>query len=397
MADTAESSTPQAPRREPAIRVSTLELFFDLVFVLTITRLTEAITEHFDVTGLLQVLLVFWLIWWMYGGYAWLTNAVAPSSTARRTLLFAGMAGFLLMALAIPAAFEDTGWLFGLGYLLVNLVHSGLFLQADNSRSVRGALSLAPFNLASALLVVAGGFLPVPYRPVLWVAAAVLQLATPCLHRMEWHEISAGHFAERHGLVVIIAIGESLIALKEGIDGVAIGGEAVLTALLALAIAYYLWWVYFSGDDKRAEHVLDQITDPLRKARVALQGWGYAHYPLLLGVVFLAAGLKKAVGHPFESLGWAAALALGGGAALFVLGHAWFLRILRLRGVPHRMIAMPALLATVPLGHVSAVAQLVAIPVIVAVAVIVEDLPAAVRARSTGLHTFGRTGGAAED
>jgi low temperature requirement protein LtrA len=180
------------------------------------------------------------------------------------------------------------------------------------------------------------------------------------------------------------------VAIGAGFVGLHIGWGAVTVAILGLCIAYYLWWAYFSGDDERAEHVLDRMTDPLRKARVALQGWGYAHYPMLLGIVFLSAGIKRTVVQPFDPLAWAPAIALGGGTALFLLGHAWFLRILGLRGVVHRVAASAAILATIPLAHMIAVAQLIAVPLIMAIAMIVEDAPAAIRARNTEVHTFGR-------
>jgi low temperature requirement protein LtrA len=394
MTSQSEASQPEAgPRAQPAIRVSTLELFFDLVFVFTITQLTDVMVHHLDRVGLGRVLLMLWLIWWMYSGYAWLTNAVALSSTTRRTLLLIGMAGFFVIALAIPDAFDGSGWAFGAGYLLVNLVHTALFFQAGGRGSGRAIVSLAPLNFASALLVLVGGVLPLPYRYALWGAALALQIATPYLHRMSLHSVSAGHFVERHGLVVIIAIGESIIAIGLGFAGMPIDFGVITVAVLGLSVAYYLWWAYFAKDDERSEHALDAITEPLRKARVALRGWGYAHYPMLLGIVLLAAGVKKTVGHPFDPLNWATAIALSGGAALFLLGHAWFLGILGIRGVIYRVGAAGGLLAAIPLGPVVAVAQLIAIPLVMATAAIMEDLPEVRRAHSTEISTFGRTPG----
>jgi low temperature requirement protein LtrA len=374
---------------ESAVRVSTLELFFDLVFVFVITQLTDLIAHHFDGAGIFHVLLLFGVTWWMYGGYAWLTNAMAPSSTTRRTLLLTGMAGFLIMALAIPGAFHETGWLFGIGYFAVNLVHTTLFVRATGS--ARGAVSLAPFNAASAIMVLVGGFVHAPYREVLWAGALALQIITPYLHRIGAHTVIASHFVERHGLVVIIAIGESIVAIGAGFAGLPLNWSTVTVAILGLCIAYYLWWAYFAGDDARSEHVLAGIEDPGRRARVALNGWGYAHYPLVLGIVFVSAGVKTTVGHAFDPLDWAPAIALGGGAALFMLGHAWFLRILRLRGVPHRLAAAALCLATIPLAHMLAIAQLVAVPLAMAIPLIIEDIPLVRRSGgSTALHTFGR-------
>ena len=380
------------PPAESGVRVSTLELFFDLVFVFTITQLTETLAEHVTLATLAEVLLMLFVIWWMYSGYAWLTNAVAPNSSTRRTLLLAGMAGFLVMALAVPEAFGEYGWLFGVSYLVVNLVHSALFLLAGPGAR-KAMRQLAPLNILAALLVLAGGLLPEPYRHLCWIAAPLVQIAAGYVHNLEMHSIMAGHFVERHGLVMIVAIGESIVAIGLGFRGYELGGGTILVAVLGLCIAYYLWWIYFAGDNDRAEHVLARTTDPRRRARLALEGWGYAHYVMLLGVVVLAVGIKKTVGHAFEPLHWGEAIALGGGVAIYQLGHAAFLRLLGIGGWLHRVVAALVVLATIPLGHVLAVAQLAAIPLIMAAAAIIEDLPGVKRTGSTAISDFGRTSG----
>jgi low temperature requirement protein LtrA len=384
-----DTATPQ-PAIEPAIRVSTLELFFDLVFVFTLTQLTNVLVHHLDFVSAAQVLLMLGLIWWMYGGYAWLTNAVAPSSTTRRTLLLTGMAGFLIIALAIPDAFGESGWLFGIGYFVVNLVHTTLFIHADRRDAVTAIRSLGPINFVSATLILIGGFTPDGFRYALWAIAFLVQGLTPYLHRIELHSLSTGHFVERHGLVIIVAIGESIVAIGLGFVGIDLDFGAVIVALLGLCISYYLWWAYFAGDDVRSEHALAEITEPLRRTRVAVRAWAYAHFPMVLGIVVLAAGVKKAVGHAFEPLGWGPASAIAVGVALFLLGHAWFLRILRIDGVVHRSVAAAAVLATIPLGHVVAVAQLAVVPLIMATAMIVEDVPRLRRSGNTSIHDFGR-------
>ena len=376
--------------QSPDVRVSTLELFFDLVFVFTITQLAETLAGHLTVGTLGNVLLILFVVWWMYSGYAWLTNAVAPDSTTRRTLLLTGMAGFLLMALAIPEAFGEYGWLFGISYLVVTVVHSALFRTAGPA--ARSAMRLlTPLNILAAALVLVGGLVPEPWRHLMWVCAPLLQIAGSYLHRIHMHTIAAGHFAERHGLVVIIAIGESIIAIGTGFHGVHLGAGALLVAVLGLCVAYYLWWFYFAGDDARAERVLADATTPRRRARLALQAWGYAHYPILLGIVIAAVGIKTTVGHAFEPLHWGEALTLSGGVAVYLVGHAAFLWQLGLRGVYHRLTAAVVVVAVIPLGHVVAVAQLAAVAVIMSVTAIVEDVPEVRRSGSTAIGDFGRT------
>ncbi|AEV82463.1 hypothetical protein ACWT_1445 [Actinoplanes sp. SE50] len=380
-------------QESPEPRVSTLELFFDLVFVFTVTQLADSLAHHPTWSGLVDVLLVLVVVWWMYSGYAWLTNAVAPTTTTRRTLLLAGMAGFLVMALAIPDAFGHNGWLFGVAYVVVNVTHSVLFLQAgpDARRVMR---TLGPMNLLAALLVLTGGVLPEPWRHLCWLAAPVVQVLASYSHPIGLHHIAAGHFVERHSLVMIIAIGESVIAIGVGVGGQGhLGGDLILAAVLGLAIAYYLWWTYFADGDRRSEHVLAAVDDPARRGRLALNAWGYAHIPMLLGIVITAVGIKKTLGHTFEALHWPEALMLGGGVAVYLLGHAVFLRLLAQPGPGYRVIVATCCLATVPLGHLLAVAQLAAVAVILAAGAIAEDIP---RVRRAGLQAaigdFGRTG-----
>jgi low temperature requirement protein LtrA len=373
-------------------RVSTIELFFDLVFVFTVTQFATVLVKHVDATHAFRVMLMLGIIWWMYGGYAWLTNAVAPSSTLRRTLLLTGMAGFMVIALSIPYAFDGDGWAFGVGYVIVTAVHSALFLQADDNASIGTAIAgLAPINGTAALMVLAGGFLDGAWQYGLWTAALVLVVAAPYLQRsMGTWTINAGHFAERHGLVVIVAIGESVIAIGLAFAGMHVDPSMLLVALLGLCIAYYLYWNYFSGDETRAEHALHAIADPVRKARVAVLAWGYAHYFLIAGIVFTAVGVKLSIGHAFEPLHWPSAIVLGTGAAMFLLAHAWFLSILKVPGGWYRVAAAAGVLASIPLGHWLATVQLTAILLVMAAAVIARDLKTVRTEHTTAIHDFGR-------
>lgn len=169
-----------SPADDEGVRVSTLELFFDLVFVFTITQLTAVLADGPTWGGVGQVLLLFGLIWWIYGGYAWLTNAVVPDSRVRSLLLLVGMAGFLVMALAIPGSFGDDGLAFGFGYLVVVLVHTGLFLQASDERAARGIRGVAPFNVGAALLVIGASFAGDATRYALWPSRS------RCSSRRRW-------------------------------------------------------------------------------------------------------------------------------------------------------------------------------------------------------------------
>ncbi|MCP2324837.1 low temperature requirement protein LtrA [Hamadaea flava] len=362
-------TAPEVPAgRESVVRVSTLELFFDLVFVFTITQLTAVLAHDLTVGTTLQVLLLLLIIWWMYDGFAWMTNTAAPTDPVRRGLLLLGMAGFLLIALALPDAFGAAGWAFGVGYFLVNAIHSGLLLRVAPA----AMRLLAPLNLVSASLVLVGGFVPDPWRAVLWIAAALVMTASPYLHRLTEWNISSAHFVERHGLIVIIALGESIVAIGVGAGGLELTATLIFVAFLGLVLSFLLWWVYFGGDDSAAEEALDR-TPVARRGRAALHAFGWAHVPLLLGVIGLAAGVKKAIGHATDHISVAQALVLSGGVAVFLLGDALFRRILRIGTPWFRFFAGIGALLTVPLGlWLNAVAQLAALVVVVAALLLAE-------------------------
>jgi low temperature requirement protein LtrA len=177
---------------------------------------------------------------------------------------------------------------------------------------------------------------------------------------------------ERHGLVVIIALGESVVAIGAGAVGLPVDWRLVLTAVLGLTLSYYLWWAYFGGDDERAEHALAGIDHPGARARTALRAYGYAHYALLLGIVLVAAGIKKVVAHPDGGLTAAAALTLGGGVALYLFGDLAFRRVLRLGRPWYRLVCLAGALLTVPIGLGLAIGQLAAVTVVLVVLLSVE-------------------------
>jgi low temperature requirement protein LtrA len=360
--------------------VTTLELFFDLVFVFTLTQLTALLEEDLSPAGAGRAFLVFGVLWWMYGGYAWMTNQVAPRRPVQQILLLVGMAGFLVAAVSVPHAFDGTGVEFGLGYLVVVCVHLALFSQSTGQH---GTLRLAPFNLASALLVVAAGFVDSPLKYALWIGAFGLQVVTPFLNVAPLFELNAAHFVERHGLLMIVALGETVIAIGLGVDSAHVTASVLASVVLALALPAALWWSYFSGDDEAAEHELSRA-EPPRRAVLAIRAYFYAHIPMLLGIVVTAAGIHIAIAHPGEAMDLGGALALAGGIALFFLGEVEFRRVLRVGPFVPRLVTAGLALATVPLGlTLPAVIQLVAlIAVVVAVLVSERAHPSAVTARS---------------
>ena len=357
---------------EGEARVSTLELFFDLVFVFTITQLTAVLADELTWAHVAQVLLMFGMIWWIYGGYAWLTNAVMPDGRIRSVLLLVGMGGFLVVALGIPGAFDNEGLAFGIGYLVIVLVHAGLFSKAAEETAARGIRGFALFNIAAAVLIIVASAVGETARYALWVGALALLAGAPLLRPVDPFRIRPAHFVERHGLLVIIVLGESIVAIGIGAAGLPLTAPLLVTALLALALASSLWWTYFMRDERRALAVLVGAS-PGRRPVLALTAFFYAYVPMLLGVIAIAAGVKTAIAHPSDHLLVEQAILLALGVALFLIGDILFRLTL---GIPRGLwLAAAALvvLATTPLGtSVSAMAQLAALVALMALALAAE-------------------------
>jgi low temperature requirement protein LtrA len=357
---------------DQAARVSTLELFFDLVFVFTITQLTGVLAAGTNLTSTLQVALLLAVIWWMYDGYAWLTNALETDRIRYRLLLIGAMAAFLVIALAARDAFGGRGLAFGLAYLAIVLLHSGMFVRGASLADFRAILRLAPFNVVGALLVVAGGAAGGSVQWIAWSTAVFLYWAvTPWVTTVEGFVVEPAHFVERHGLVVIVALGESVVVIGVGAANTALDVHLVFAVLLALALSASLWWTYFS-DEGRVE--LGLVEAPAaRRNNLALVAFGYWHYGLILGIVSVAAGLKKAVGAPYDPLNRWIAAELATGVLLFLLCDVGFRRTLGIEHGGARLAAAAVSLATIPLGtEIAAAAQVGALAAIVTGALLAE-------------------------
>jgi low temperature requirement protein LtrA len=356
---------------ERSVRVSSLELFFDLVFVFTITQLTGVLVAGKDLAAVVQVVVMLLLIWWMYDGYAWLTNAIATERFRFRLLLIGGMGGFLVVALAVPHAYESDGLAFGLGYLVVVVLHAAMFVRGTSVSEARAILRIAPFNLVAVVLVIVGGALGGDWQWVLWTFTGVVLWFTPRFTTVEGFVVSVSHFVERHGLVVIVALGESIVVIGAGAAGLALDEGLVLVALLALSLSAALWWVYFS-DEEDVERAFEEAA-PERRPELALRGFGYWHYGILLGIVAVAAGLKKAIGEPYEPLAGWIAVGLAVGAALFIACEVGFRRTFGIERNGVRLVAAAVALATIPLGtELGAAAQVGTIAALVVAALAVE-------------------------
>jgi low temperature requirement protein LtrA len=298
-------------------RATSLELFFDLTFVFTVTQLTGLLAGRADLTGVAMVALILVPTWWMYGAYVWLTNAIATSQLELRLLLLGGMGGFLVTALAIPTAFDGSGETFAIGYAVVIALHSGLFIIGSSNREASGLRDIAPFNIGSAILLVTGGALGGDTQWALWIAASALLWCWAIFFPPRpGFVIEPEHWAERHSLVIIIALGESIIAIGIGAKDLPVDAALVSAALAGLALVSALWWTYFSDEEHAARALADTAEE--HRPRLAA-GFSVTHFFLIAAIIAVAAGLKKVLEHPYEPLQEIASAWLVFGVAIYLL------------------------------------------------------------------------------
>jgi low temperature requirement protein LtrA len=320
------SQTPDKPG------VASIELFFDLVFVFVITQVTQLVEHAHAPLDFLRALLMLLPIWWMYAGYTWLTN-IAGATTRMRLVLIAAMGGFLVMALSIPRIHGGGALAFGLSYLFVVLLHLGAFALSDRALGVGRALGLARYNLGVAALLI-GAALAGPAWD-LWFfvgASGVIVLAT-LLRSERRFSIDAAHFAERHGLVILIALGESVIAIALGASQQTLDAGRLGQIVLSLALVAALWWSYFDREDRRAERLL-VAAQPEQRTRMGILGYWYAHLALIAGIVVVAAGIRQLLEHgAARTVVWL----LAAGMCLFLLGDVAFRLAMGMRPVAVRV------------------------------------------------------------
>jgi low temperature requirement protein LtrA len=346
-------------------RVTPLELFFDLVFVFALTQVTGLLSAHPTWEGTAQGLLVLAALWWAWGAYAWLTDAIDHDEGWNRLAMFVAMAAMLIAALATPRAFGADGVLFGCAYFVVRAVHIVLYAQGTRGVAMNEAvIRLARTAIPAPALLIAAGFLDGADQAAVWVAALAIDFAGPYVFGVAGFRVSAAHFAERHGLVVIIALGESIVAIGVGASGTKLDAGVVTAAVLGIAVIAALWWAYFDVVAVVAERKLREARGYAQVA-LARDSYSYLHLPMIAGIVLLALGIKKTVADVGEPLDTVPAVALCGGVALYLLGHIAF----RLRNVQslnrQRLVAAIVCLALIPVA--TSVDALAALAIVTAV------------------------------
>jgi low temperature requirement protein LtrA len=315
---------------EHAQRVTPLELFFDLVFVFAITQVTGLISAHPDGTHVLQGMAILVVLWWAWCGYAWLGNSAASDDGLFRVTLLAAMAAMLIASLAVPHAFGRDALVFGVAYATVRVLHIAAYwlLSRDDAelRLVVGALTRS--MLPASTLVVIAGLVHGDLRGVLWAVAIAWDLGALYVFGVEGWRVEAGHLAERFGLIIIIALGESIVALGVGAGDERLDAGIIAGALLGVAIAAALWWAYFDIVAIVAERRFRRAQGRER-VLIARDSYTYLHLPMVAGIILFAVGVKKTLAHTSDELATVPAVALYAGVALYFLAHVAF----RLRNV----------------------------------------------------------------
>jgi low temperature requirement protein LtrA len=334
------------PRGEGDERVTALELFFDLIFVFALTQVTGLVSASPSWEGLAQGVLVLGMLWWAWTAYAWLTNTVNPDEGQIRLAMFVAMGSMFIASLAVPHVFGDDAVLFASAYAFLRLAHLGLYAVAgQGDRDLLAAIGrLAVGSAAGIGLLFAAAAFDGRTQLALWAVALGSDLAGAYIGGGRGWTLSAGHFAERHALVVIIALGESIVALGVGASQSDLDFGVVAAALLGLAVAAALWWAYFDVVAIVAERKLRE-TSGKAQLTMARDSYSYLHLPMIVGIVLFAVGVKKTLAHVGDPLELVPAVALSGGVALYLVAHILF-RLRNVRSLNRQRLVVACLLVT---------------------------------------------------
>jgi low temperature requirement protein LtrA len=302
--------------------VTPLELFFDLVFAFAFTQVTTVLSDNSTWSGLGHGLLILGVLWWAWAAYAWLTNTVDPGVGAVWGAMLVAMAAMFVAALAVPDAFGTHGVVFGVAFLFVIVMHLTLYaLAARGDPDLLGAiLRIAPSALVGAALIIVAGFVDGRLKPVLWLAALAVGYFAPLLGGVRGWRVQPAHFIERHGLIVIIAIGESLIAIGLGERDSGLSSGVIVAAVLGFAVATSFWLAYFDFFPIRARRLLTDRSG-IERTALARDVYTYLHLPMVAGIVLFAFAMKATLADVGGELATIPALGLCGGPALYLFAY----------------------------------------------------------------------------
>lgn len=314
-------------RGEADARVGFIELFFDLVFVFAVTQLSHHLIAHLTPVGALEGAMLFAAIWWVWVYTIWCTNWLNTEVWPVRLMLFAMMAGGLVLAMAIPDAFGKAGLVFALAYAALQIGRS-LFmvvvLRGRDPGNQRNFLRIATWAMVAGLFWICGGLVAPQMRLPLWLVALAVDAAGPPLRfyvpglgasRMSDWNVEAHHMSERCGLFVIIALGESVLLTGSTFSGTVWEGAGVLAFAGAFITIVAMWWIYFHLGAEEATHHFAQAAD---RGKIARFAYTYLHMPIIAGIIVNAASDEMLIVHPTGHFAPGVALLLIGGPALFL-------------------------------------------------------------------------------
>jgi low temperature requirement protein LtrA len=372
-------------------RVTTFELFFDLVYVFAFTQVSRLMADTHSAFGILQALIVLAPLLWTWGAFVWLGNQAPAGEAVMRIGMSAAMIAVFIAALTIPEAYEDLpgGWfgplVFVIAYAVVRVIHATLYVIAAGEdsalrRQVLVTQAVAMVPAVTAMFV--GVWLGSPWQTWIWLAAWIYDAALTYASSRggDWRIRSVAHWAERYGLVVILALGESIIAVGVGVAREPIDGAIAVGAALALLLSILLWWAYFGRLADAGERALERRADAAR-VRLAINGYTYVHLAIVAGVILAALGVEDAMAHiaDAEPSGWFGASALAAGLAVYVAATTVFARLVEGRWPPVRVVGTLLLAASVLVLAVVPPMAALAVAVALVAAVLVAE--GAMRAR----------------
>ena len=354
--------------------VTPLELFFDLVFVLALTQCTALMAQEPTWEGVAKGILILGVLWWSWVGYAWLTSVVDPEEGAVRLVIFAAMAALLVAGLCVPETFGDAALIFAIAYAFVRAAHIVLFVIASRGDPPfrRSVVGLSISTAIGVGLIVAAAFADGWLRGGLWALALALDMGGPYLFGADGWRLAPHHFCERHSLIVIIALGESIVAIGVGAEAnVDVG--IVVGAVVGTAIAAALWWLYFDIVALVAARRLAQAEVGRVQNEMARDSYSYMHFPMVAGIVLVALGMKKTLGHVEDPLELVPATALLGGTGIYLLAHVGF-RYRHVHTLNTRRLTLAVVLAAfVPVAvEIPALATISVLALALALLIVVE-------------------------
>jgi low temperature requirement protein LtrA len=379
-------SEPAEPQEQ---RVTPLELFLDLVFVLAITQVTGYVSHDPTWTRLFEGLAILAVAWWVWSSYAWLGNTSGSDEGITRMVLMAAAAGMLIASLAVPHAFGSDGLVFAIAILAVRTIHLGAYSLIARSRGDTDLAAvvgrLAQVALPASILLVIAGTQDGVTQALLWAAALTVDYGGLAMRGTAGWTVQPGHFAERHGLIIIIALGESVVSLGVASTAIELTAGVVTAALLGIAVVAAMWWAYFDVVALVAERRL-RAAEPHEQVLMARDSYTYLHLPMVAGIVVFAVGVKLTLADPSAELDVVPAVALCGGVALYLLALSTFKR----RNIGSfnypRLVATAVLIALAPLATVLPALLSLALVTTVMIALIAYEVTRYAAARDRIRH-----------